>query len=284
MSRSTSARSFVFASWLGWQIESNWADPFLFAIYSIAKPVAGALILVVMYNIVTQGKVNAPIFPYIYVGNAFYIYVAMVMTGVSWAIVDDREHYRTLKYLYVAPLRIPLYLMGRGTARFIIGSISVTITLLFGALVLKLPLSPAGANWPLFFAALALGVLSLALMGLLLAGVTLLIANHVWFVGDAVAGAMFLFSGAVFPLDVLPAFLRPIGFALPLTYWLELVRRALLGQAAEAFPTLAGFSNAQLFGILAGLTLFYGLLATIVFRWCDHLARERGMIDMTTNY
>jgi ABC-2 type transport system permease protein len=26
-------RSFRLAAWLGWQIESNWADPFLFAVY-----------------------------------------------------------------------------------------------------------------------------------------------------------------------------------------------------------------------------------------------------------
>ncbi len=33
-------RSFRTAAWLGWQIESNWADPFLFAVYSIVKPLA----------------------------------------------------------------------------------------------------------------------------------------------------------------------------------------------------------------------------------------------------
>jgi ABC-2 type transport system permease protein len=206
------------------------------------------------------------------------------MTGVSWAIIDDREHYRTLKYIYVAPLRVPLYLMGRGTARFIIGTISVTITLVFGVLFLQVPLTPAAIHWPMFFAALFLGIFTLAMMGLVLAGVTLLIANHVWLVGEAVAGALFLFSGAIFPLDVLPGFLRPVGFALPLTYWLELIRRALLGARAQAFPTLAGFSNAELFGILAGLSLLLAVLAGLVFRWCDHLARERGLIDMTSNY
>ena len=38
-------RSLKMATWLGWQIESNWTDPFLFGIYTIAKPVSGALIL-----------------------------------------------------------------------------------------------------------------------------------------------------------------------------------------------------------------------------------------------
>jgi ABC-2 type transport system permease protein len=83
------ARSFRIAAWLGWQIESNWTDPFLFAIYSIVKPLAGAFILVVMYSVITNGNFASPIFSYIYLGNAFYIYVGAIMTGISWS--DWRE-------------------------------------------------------------------------------------------------------------------------------------------------------------------------------------------------
>jgi ABC-2 type transport system permease protein len=124
----------------------------------------------------------------------------------------------------------------------------------------------------------------LAMMGLILAGVTLLIANHVWFIGDITAGALYLFSGAIFPLDVLPEYLRPIGFFMPITYWLELLRRALVGSVAQAFPTLSGYSNIQLLGILLGLTALFALLSMVVFFWCEHRARERGLIDMVTNY
>src|SRR5512137_266937 len=95
---STHWRSFRMAAWLGWQIESNWADPFLFAIYSLVKPLAGAFILVVMYGVITEGDYNSPMFTYIFVGNDFYIYVGQIMNGISWSVVDDREHYKTLKY------------------------------------------------------------------------------------------------------------------------------------------------------------------------------------------
>lgn len=276
--------SFKTAAWLGWQIEANWTDPLTFAIYSIIKPISAAAILVVMYSVITNGNYGSPIFPYIYLGNAFYQYVGAIMAGISMAVIDDREHYRTLKYIYVAPLNVPMYLMGRGVARFLMGTISVVITVAFGVLFLKVPLNLAEVNWPLFFLALFVGVIMLAMMGLILAGVTLLIANHVWFIGEAVAGSLYLFSGAIFPLEVLPTWLRPVGFVMPLTYWLELVRRALIGDAAAAFPTLAAFSNAQLLGILAGLTVVFGFVGLYVFRKCDHLAREKGMIDMTTNY
>ena len=276
--------SFKTAAWLGWQIESNWTDPFVFAIYSVIKPLAAAAILVVMYSVITGGDYASPIFPYIYLGNAFYQYVGAIMAGISWAVIDDREHYRTLKYIYVAPLNIPMYLLGRGVARFLTGSISVFITVTFGVLFLRVPLNLAEVNWPLFLLALFIGVIMLAMMGLILAGVTLLIANHIWFLGEAVAGALYLFSGAIFPLEVLPIWLRPVGFLMPLTYWLELVRRALIGSAAAAFPTLVRWSNGQLLGILLALTVVFGILGVYIFHKCDHLARERGMIDMTTNY
>jgi ABC-2 type transport system permease protein len=284
MQRSSSLRSFLMATWLGWQIESNWADPFLFAVYSIVKPLASAGILVVMYSIITGGQFDNPLFPYIYLGNAFYTYVGAVMTGVSWAVIDDREHYKTLKYMYVAPIRIPAYLLGRGVGRFITGSFSVIITVVAGVLFLNVPLDPLRADWPLFFLSLFLGVVMLAMLGLLLGGISLLLVHHAGFIGEATAGALFTFSGAVFPLDVLPAWLRPVGFLMPITYWLELVRRSLVGEVAQAFPTLAGFSNAELLGILAGLSLLFGVIATFTFRYCDRQARERGLIDRTTNY
>ena len=278
------SRSFRIAAWLGWQIESNWTDPFLFAIYSIIKPLAGAAILVVMYSVITSGNFASPIFSYIYLGNAFYIYVGAVMTGISWAVTDDREHYKTLKYMYIAPINIQAYLIGRGVAKFLVGSISVIITIVFGVLFLHVNVNPAAINWPLFPVSLVIGVIMLAMMGLILAGVSLLITQHVSFIGDAVAGALFLFSGAIFPLEVLPFWLRPVGFIMPVTYWLELLRRSLVGHVAEAFPTLQNLSNLQLIAIMLGLTIVFGVISIFLFRFCEHIARERGLIDKVSNY
>ena len=277
-------RSFRVAAWLGWQIESNWTDPFLFAVYSIIKPLAGAAILVVMFGVITHGNFTSPIFSYIYLGNAFYVYVGSIMTGISWAVIDDREHYKTLKYMYVAPINIRMYLIGRGVARFLVASITGLITITGGYVLVHVNLDLAAVNWPLFLLALVMGVVMLAMMGLSLAGISMLIVNNVWFIGDAVAGALFLFSGAIFPLEVLPAWLRPIGYAMPVTYWLELIRRALVGHVAEAFPTLQGLSNLQILGILFGLTIVFGVISFFVFRYCEHAASERGLLDRVTNY
>ncbi len=277
-------RSFRIAAWLGWQIESNWTDPFLFAIYSIIKPLAAAAILVVMFGVITQGNFTSPIFSYMYLGNAFYVYVGSIMTGISWAVIDDREHYKTLKYMYVAPISIQIYLIGRGVARFLVATITVVITIAVGVLFLHVKLDLLAVNWPLFLLSLLLGVIMLAMMGLILAGISLLIVNNVWFIGDAVAGALFLFSGAIFPLEQLPIWLRPLGYAMPVTYWLELIRRSLVGQIADTFPTLKGFNDPQLIGILVGLSIVFGVISFFLFRYCEHVAQEKGLLDRVTNY
>jgi ABC-2 type transport system permease protein len=102
----------------------------------------------------------------------------------------------------------------------------------------------------------------LAMMGLILAGVMLVLAHHVWSIGDAVAGR----SVPVQRGD-LPA-VGAAGFSaagrlciMPITYWLELLRRSLVGEVAEAFPTLQGLSNMQLLGILVGLTAVFALIS-----------------------
>lgn len=280
----TLRRSFLPAAWLGWQVESNWTDPLLFVAFSVLKPIASVLILVFMYNAVSQAGAGSPIYAYIYVGNAFYIYVGAVLAGASYSILDDRERYRTLKYLYVAPISIPVYLFGRAVARFITGSLAVFITLSAGVLFFGVPIHLATVDLPLLLTALPLGVLCLALLGVIVGTWTMTLRTEPWFAGEALGAALYLFSGAIFPITILPAALQPIGFVLPLTYWLELLRRALLGPGAAAFPTLAAYSNAQLFGILGGITLVSGFLAIFAFRYFDRRARELGLIDAQSNF
>jgi ABC-2 type transport system permease protein len=280
----TATRSFKTAAWLGWQIESNWTDPFLFFVFSVIKPVSSVLILVFMYNAVAATGPGDPMFAYIYLGNAFYIYVGSVMAGTSFSILDDRERYRTLKYVYIAPVSVPLYLVGRAVAKFIIGTLAVTITLLAGILFFGVPINLLQVNWPLFIVAMVLGLTSLVFMGLIIGMWTLTIRSEPWFIGDATAAALYLFSGAIFPISILPNWLQPIGYAMPVSYWLELIRRALLGTQVATFPTFAAFNDWQLLGILAGISAGFGLFAALSYRFFDRQARERGMIDTVSNF
>lgn len=276
--------TFRTSAWLGWQIESNWTDFFLFAIYSIVKPISGAAILIVMYSIISREDFSSPIFAYIYLGNAFFILVGAVVQGVSFGILDDREHYRTLKYIYIAPINVPIYLIGRSFANFMTRLLSVLITLLFGVLFFKLPLHLADIDWGLLLLASLLGFIVMVDMGLILGGWTLLIKRNAWNLGETVGAAMFIFSGAIFPLSVLPKVLQGVGYVIPVSYWLTLVRRAMMPDNARQFPMFVELSNAQLLWILAIAAVVFTVLALLVFRRFDNEARERGNIDMVSNY
>jgi ABC-2 type transport system permease protein len=84
------------------------------------------------------------------------------------------------------------------------------------------------------------------------------------------------------PLDVLPKFLQYIGLGLPMTYWLEGLRRAMLGTSASSL--LAPFSNETILLILISSTLFVGAISLSFYRWCERRAKEKGLIDMQTMY
>ncbi len=281
VTQSPTLRAFVTAAWLGWQIESNWARPFLFAVYAIARPISSVLILVVMYSVITNGATGEPIFAFIYFGNALYILVNSVVTGVSWAVIEDREHYRVAKQIYTAPMNTYAYLLGRGVARLIIGSVSVLITLVFGVIAFRIPLD---INVLLLVTATILGLASLSALGVILGAVTMQTARLQTDLGSLVSGGLYLFTGAIFPLDVLPAWLQPVGYLFPVTYWLEITRRALLGVNSARFPTFASFSDWGLIGVLVVMTAGLWLISGWVYRASLRRSKEEGLLDIETNF
>jgi ABC-2 type transport system permease protein len=287
MAVNSELRTFKNAAWLGWQMEANWTDPFLFAIYSIVKPLAGTLILVFMYLVITHGETQTLFFSYMYVGNAMYMFVADVLFGVTWVIHDDREHYMTLKQVYIAPIKFQTYIFGRAAIKIAITSFGVLLTLLFGVFVLGVDIDLAAVNWPLLVLSLILGLATLAIMGLALGGVTFLTAKHAMGINEGVAGIFYVLSGVIFPITILPGWAQTISKFLPVTYWMEGVRRGLEPGVITALgPTtgLQGFSDLQLLLVLVLTAVAFLFISLGIFRYADKVARRKGKIDWTSAY
>lgn len=275
-------RTIKTAGRLGWAMEANWTDPFLFAIYSIVRPLASSLILVVMYYVVTRGKTGIDLFAYIYVGNAFFMYVINVLFGVSWVIHEDRDHYQMIRYIYISPIRMYYYLFGRGIAKMILTTVAVIITVGFGMIVLKIPVNLLTVNYPLLIFSVAVGIFIITCLGILLAGVSMITAHHSYALTEGMSGLFYLACGAIYPIDILPVWLQYLSKALPLTYWLELVRRSVLGKSVS--PTLGGYTDLQLIIIMAVTTLALALFSHWIYRSIEHIARKYGKIDQLTSY
>ena len=280
-------RTFKSAAWLGWQMEANWTDPFLFATYSIIRPIAGTLILVFMYLVITSGDTQTAFFSYMYVGNAFYMFVAEVLVGVTWVIHDDREHFMTLKQVYIAPIHFYTYVFGRSAIKIAITSAGVLVTLIFGVAVLGVDIDLTSVDWPLFIVSLVLGLGLLCVMGLALGGLTFLTAKHELGINEGIAGVFYVLSGVIFPITILPAWAQQISLVLPVTYWMEALRRGLMPEAMSELARGTGldqFGDLGLMGALALSAFVFLVLSVAMFNVVDKVARKKGKIDWTSAY
>jgi ABC-2 type transport system permease protein len=284
-------RSFSVSARLGWQMEANWTDPLLFFIYSVAKPVASALILVLMLEVIGAGG-RRDYRAFVVIGSALWSFVISGISGLAWSVLDDRERYRMLKYVYVSPSDFLVVLLGRGLARVAVGGMGAAITLAIGVVLLGVPFDPFTVNWPLLVVVMAAGIVSIVAIGILLAAICLQTRQESWSYPEAVAGAMFLISGAVFPLGVLPNPIQAVGLLTPLTWWIEGVRDALfpggltaVGGQGSLFLSLTGQERPDPLQIVVAL-LATGAVATLaaiaVFRTSDRRAKDRGLLDQTT--
>jgi ABC-2 type transport system permease protein len=283
----TNLRTFRRAVWLGWQIESNWTDPWLFIIYVVAKPLAGMFILVFMYRAASAavlGGVDPAAFHFMFVSNACYMLVGAIMFGMSWTVIADREHYEMLKYIYISPAHFKTYLVGRGLAgglRAVMGSV---ITLLIGLWFLGVPIGfdSIKPGWLLYY--VAVGAVMLVSLGLILSGLVLNMGRNSYFLSEGIAGSLYLFTGVLFPIKVLPLWVQPVGVLLPPTYWLEGMRRSLMGQYYEPQHPLDGVSDAELAIILGLFALLLWNLANNLFAHYERRAWQRGKIDAQTGH
>lgn len=285
------ARAFAAAVRLGWQTEANWTDPLLFIVYSVAKPLASALMLVVMLEVVSSGAAG-PYLAFVVVGSALWAFVQSGIGGLARGLLDDRERYRMLKYLYLSPADFAVVLIGRGTALLATGAMGMVVVLGVGIVALGVPFDPVRADWPLLVVVMVLGIVAILAVGLLMAAVVMQTRQESWSYHEAVAGALFLIVGAVFPLAVLPAPIQAVGLLVPLTWWIAGVREALfpgtvsaVGGPGSLFTDLTGRA-APSGPETAGMLLLTGLLVTLaaaaIFRRSERRAKDRGLIDRTT--
>lgn len=263
----------------GWAIETNWARPIVNAFFSLLRPVGATLILVFIYRVVAGDSSDSVLLAWLIVGAALWAYVMSALQGISFAVQQEREWLKVLKYVVVTPLPFSAYLLARSGTWLVWGTIRAVFVIVVTVPVLGLPISPGAVHWGELLGAMGLGLVALAGMGMGLAGVALGVARHPTGVGEGVIGVLYLISGAAFPIGQLPDWLETIARVIPLTYWLEACRQALI---AGYDPTRFGVSDP--WGPLALYGLIWLAVGIATFRWFNHKARVDGLYDRTTDY
>src|SRR3712207_2903951 len=132
----------------------------------------------------------------------------------------------TLETLVGAPTPFVLVLVPLTVATSTIGVYSLGATLLWGRLAFGIPLR---LEHPLLFvAAIPATVLSLGLLGLVLAS-TFVLYRHANALANLLEYPIWLVTGLLVPLSLLPGWVSPIGWALAPTWGMNALRESALG-------------------------------------------------------
>ena len=276
-SAADAARSLVAASRLAWSIEANWTQPLYLVVFLAIRPLAFLGLFLAVLSI--GGRLDVASIGFVVVGQAVFQIVGAALQGPTHALLDDRERYRTIRYIFATPSSLLPVSVGRALVKAAIAGSSALIVIVSGV-ALGMPLRGGGVDLPLLFVVVPLGLLSIVGIGVALGAVCVQLRNDAWQYPEAVAGTVFLLCGAIFPLEVLPGPVQAIGAALPITWWIEGVRRALLGVASPG--RLGTIPTEELVAILAVGTVVIWAAAPRLFTFAINRAREKGHLDRNT--
>lgn len=147
--------------------------------------------------------------------------LTLMLTAI--AIVRERE-LGTLEQLVATPIRKSELMLGKILPYVVLGYLDITLALLIGALWFKVPIR--GSLLLLYALTLIFYIATL--------GQGILISTVSRTQRQAMQAAFFVFlptillSGFMFPREGMPALIQWIGYAIPLTYFLVIVRGIIL--------------------------------------------------------
>ena len=285
MAVNTILRAVKQAIWLGWKVETNWADPLVFAIYYLIRPLAGLLMVGFIFlvgSVSAGGALNPQYFAYMFIGNSFFIYVVQIMMTMTMLIHEDRAHYEVLKHIYLSPGSLAWYIFGRTLNGVMNASVSLLLTLGFGVAVfqgllgVQIPINWLQIDVPLLALSLILGIACFIAMGFILCGINIMTSKVQFMLSEYVSGILYLFGGVIFMPQILPSWGQAISNALPITYFLRIVRYSILGQS--------GFV-VQMDLLYLVLTMFATIMIGLgFFKVAMYKARRDGLIDKKEEY
>jgi ABC-2 type transport system permease protein len=207
-------------------------------------------------------------FSFAVVGVAFSSLLGMFQEGLP-SVVRGAQVSGTLEALLVTPASMPTVLFGSSLYSLLFQTLRTVLHLAVALLFFGLSLGRV--NVPGLLAVGALTVLCFLSVGILSASFILVYKTgnpFAWIFGT-VSG---LFGGVVFPVSLLPAWLRWISRLLPVTYALNGMRKSLLASAAwsEILPDVA------VLAVFAAVLLPSSLLA---FRLALRKAKRDGTLS-----
>jgi ABC-2 type transport system permease protein len=206
-------------------------------------------------------------FAFVLVGIAFVRYQGVAMSTFA-STIRRGQMMGTLEAMLVTPTRLSTVLVSSSLWNFAFTSLQVLVYLLLGAFLFGADLGQT--NLVAAMVIQVLTILAFSGMGILSASFTMVFKR-----GDPInflfGSVSTLLGGVLYPVTVLPGWLQPVSYLIPLTYSLRAMRRAIL----------TGDSLSALSPDLLALSLFAAVLLPVsflAFRYAVKRAKIEGSL------
>ena len=175
--------------------------------------------------------------------------------GTAPALVQLREQ-QVLRRIGATPLPRATLLASQVVHRISIGIVQTFVIIIVGSLLFQVVII---GNAALLAGFVLLGALMFVALGYLMSGLART-QDSVIGLGQLVNFPMMFLSGLFFPVEIMPAWIRPVVVAMPLTYLADALRQIMVG----ATPV---YSLGVDFAVLAAWLVVCAVLAVRFFRW-----------------
>ena len=163
---------------------------------------------------------------------------------------------RSFDRLLLAPISLKVMVLAKIIGSVLFGMFNAFVPIIFGAFLSDL----SGVNWGFVF----IGVLFIAFSSTLV-GLVIAVSAKEIFEAQTYSNffrfPMIFFCGLFFPVSTLPIFLRPLSYALPLTYGVDILHIALVKSG-----TMSVWLDLLILSVFSVL-LFYISMRNIQRKW-----------------
>jgi ABC-2 type transport system permease protein len=206
-------------------------------------------------------------FAFSLIGFIFLDYLNISLDTFDRSLQEARDS-GTLEHLLVTQTSLPALVAGSAIYPFVATTIRIAIYIAWGVLLFHFPLS--GANWLGVIVMLLATLLAFCGLGILSASYLLLFKRGnpaKWFL----LGISSVTGGTLFPVSILPGWLQFIARLNPVTYALDGMRTALLGNA--------GFSALlHPLAVLLGFAVLLLPASMLIFSWSLRRTKINGTL------
>lgn len=247
--------------------EVSYRLSFLLQIIGMCMSIAAFYFFSKMVDPATEGLDGMPPFDWMLLGGAFQLYFSTALHAFS-SKVRSEQMLGTLEAMLVSPTPTSLVIFASAAWDFLFAGFRVIFYLFFATIVFGVVLHTEGIG------ALAIGIVLSLLSS---AGIGILSASFIIYFkrGDPInfllSGLTMFFGTAFFPVEQLPAILRPVSDYLPITWSLRIVRGVLLQG-----KTLQDLRNELL--QLAVLTVILLPAGLVMSRFAIRRAKKEGSL------